>query len=163
MDWAFIATTFKRLISALPLTLEVWALSIVLGGLIGMGVTWARTSGIKPLELFARGYVFVFRGTPLLVQLFVIYYGLASFPAVRASFLWPLLRDAFVCATAQSGAVHRGLSERNLPHGAGGDSARPDRGGAGLRHVARDLVPARDLSRRAAPRPARLHDRTHLR
>ncbi len=99
MDWDFLATTFRRLIAALPLTVEVWALSILLGGVVGMLVAWARTSGIKPLELLARGYVFVFRGTPLLVQLFVIYYGLASFPAVRASWLWPLLRDAFVCAT----------------------------------------------------------------
>ena len=95
----FILTTFNRLIAALPLTLEVWALSIVLGGVIGMGVAGARTSGLKPLEWLARGYVFVFRGTPLLVQLFVIYYGLASFPAVRATIFWPLLRDAFFCAT----------------------------------------------------------------
>jgi octopine/nopaline transport system permease protein len=64
-----------------------------------MLVAWARVSGVGPLEWLARFYVFVFRGTPLLVQLFVIYYGLASFPFVRASFLWPLLRDAFVCAT----------------------------------------------------------------
>ena len=40
----------------------------------------------------------VFRGTPLLIQLFVVYYGLASLPAVRASFAWVFLRDAFNCA-----------------------------------------------------------------
>ena len=40
----------------------------------------------------------VFRGTPLLIQLFVVYYGLASLPAVRASIVWPFLRDAFNCA-----------------------------------------------------------------
>ena len=40
----------------------------------------------------------VFRGTPLLIQLFVVYYGLASLPAVRASFAWGFLRDAFNCA-----------------------------------------------------------------
>jgi octopine/nopaline transport system permease protein len=99
MNGDFLWTTFLRLMSALPLTLQVWALSIVLGGGVGMGVAWARTSGSKPLELCARFYVFVFRGTPLLVQLFVVYYGLASFAAVRASFAWPLLRDAFSCAT----------------------------------------------------------------
>jgi octopine/nopaline transport system permease protein len=99
MDFEFLATTFRRLLAALPLTLDVWALSIVLGGAIALGLTWARASGIKPLEWFARGYVFIFRGSPLLVQLFVVYYGLASFPAVRASIFWPLLRDAFFCAT----------------------------------------------------------------
>jgi octopine/nopaline transport system permease protein len=98
MDGAFLATTFQRLLGALPLTLEVWALSVALGGLVAMALTWARASRIKPLELFARGYVFIFRGAPLLVQLFVVYYGLASFPAVRASIFWPFLRQAFDCA-----------------------------------------------------------------
>ena len=83
---------------ALPLTLEVWFLSVVFGGLLALGLTWARASGIRPLEAFARAYVFVFRGAPLLVQLFVVYYGLASFAAVRASIFWPFLRDAFSCA-----------------------------------------------------------------
>jgi octopine/nopaline transport system permease protein len=98
MDGAFLVATFRRLLAALPLTLEVWALSVALGGLVALAIAWARMSGIKPLEWFARGYVFVFRGAPLLVQLFVVYYGLASFPAVRASVFWPFLRDAFSCA-----------------------------------------------------------------
>jgi octopine/nopaline transport system permease protein len=99
MDVEFLSTTFWRLMAALPLTVEIWALSIVLGGVFALGIAAARASGSKPLELTARAYVFVFRGTPLLVQLFVVYYGLASFPAVRASLVWPLLRDAFFCAT----------------------------------------------------------------
>ena len=98
--WTSISSrkTFVRLLAALPLTLSVWFLSVVLGALVAAGVTWMRVSGIKPLELFARAYVTVFRGTPLLIQLFVVYYGLASLPAVRASFLWPFLREAFNCA-----------------------------------------------------------------
>jgi octopine/nopaline transport system permease protein len=98
MDLDFISHTFARLIAALPLTLTVWLLSVVLGALIAAGVTWLRVSGVKPYASFARGYVLVFRGTPLLIQLFVVYYGLASLPAVRASFVWPVLRDAFNCA-----------------------------------------------------------------
>jgi arginine/ornithine transport system permease protein len=43
-------------------------------------------------------YTYVFRGTPLLVQLFVIYHGFAQFPALRDSILWPLLREAWFCA-----------------------------------------------------------------
>ena len=53
-----------------------------------------RVSGSKPLEIVARAYVAVFRGTPLLIQLFIVYYGLASLPAVRHSIFWPFLRDA---------------------------------------------------------------------
>jgi octopine/nopaline transport system permease protein len=98
MDFDFISKTFVRLLAALPLTLSVWFLSVVVGGFIAAGVTWMRVSGVKPLELFARAYILVFRGTPLLIQLFVVYYGLASLPAVRASFAWGFLRDAFNCA-----------------------------------------------------------------
>jgi octopine/nopaline transport system permease protein len=98
MDWGFIGASFVRLIGALPLTLEVWALSVILGGIIAGGVTWMRASGSKPLEMFARAYVAIFRGTPLLIQLFIVYYGLASLPAVRGSLFWPFLRDAFDCA-----------------------------------------------------------------
>ncbi len=98
MAFDFITKSFVRLLAALPLTLSVWFLSVVLGGLIAAGVAWMRVSGSKPLELIARGYVMVFRGTPLLIQLFVVYYGLASLPAVRASLFWPFLREAFNCA-----------------------------------------------------------------
>ena len=99
MDPDFLWTTFVQLIHALHITLGVWLLSVSFGALIGAGVTWMRISGVKPLEFFARVYIFVFRGAPLLVQLFAVYYGLASFPVVRASIFWPLLRDAFFCAT----------------------------------------------------------------
>jgi octopine/nopaline transport system permease protein len=98
MDPGFVVATFWRLMAALPLTLEVWALSVLIGGVIAMGLTWMRVSGSKPLAALSRGYVFVFRGSPLLIQLFVIYYGLSSFAFIRQSFVWPLLRDAFPCA-----------------------------------------------------------------
>jgi len=98
MDPGFVVATFWRLMAALPLTLEVWALSILIGGVIAMGLTWMRVGRSKPLAALSRGYVFVFRGSPLLIQLFVIYYGLSSFAFIRRSFLWPLLRDAFPCA-----------------------------------------------------------------
>jgi octopine/nopaline transport system permease protein len=98
MDSGFAVTSFVRLIGALPLTLEVWALSVSLGALVAAGVTWMRASESKPLKAIARAYVAVFRGTPLLIQLFIIYYGLASLPLVRASLFWPFLRNAFDCA-----------------------------------------------------------------
>jgi octopine/nopaline transport system permease protein len=98
MDVTFLSNTFFRLIGALPVTLEVWALSVALGAIIAAGVTWMRVGDNRPLQFLARVYIFVFRGAPLLVQLFVFYYGLSSFPAVRHSIFWPLLRDAFSCA-----------------------------------------------------------------
>ncbi len=97
MDWTFVGATFMRLIAAVPLTLAVWALSVILGAIVAGAVAWMRVSDSKLLQMFARAYVAVFRGTPLLIQLFIIYYGLASLPAVRASIFWPFLRDAFNC------------------------------------------------------------------
>ncbi|MDE2017540.1 MAG: ABC transporter permease subunit, partial [Hyphomicrobiales bacterium] len=95
---AFLLDTFGKLLAALPLTLEVWALSMLVGGAVAAGVTWARLAGGPVGAAFGRAYVFVFRGAPLLVQLFFVYYGLASIGAVRTSVFWPFLRDAFDCA-----------------------------------------------------------------
>jgi len=124
MDLTFIGETFWRLMGALPVTLEVWALSVSIGCVLAMGLTWMRVSGSKPLEMFARAYIFVFRGSPLLIQLFVIYYGLSSFALVRASIFWPFLRDAFYCAVlslalctaAYSSEIFRGALAA-VPHG----------------------------------------------
>ncbi|PDS76740.1 ABC transporter permease [Rhizobium sp. L43] len=98
MDWQFLFETFVSLISAIPLTLELAATSIALGAVLALGLALCRLSGILVLEWFARAYVFVFRGTPLLVQIFLIYYGLGQFPEVRHSFLWPFLREPYWCA-----------------------------------------------------------------
>jgi octopine/nopaline transport system permease protein len=57
-----------------------------------------RVSGIVPLDWLARLYIFVFRGTPLLVQIFLIYYGLGQFREVRHSMFWFVLRDPYWCA-----------------------------------------------------------------
>src|SRR5262249_31444458 len=57
-----------------------------------------RLSGIWVLDWSARAYVFVFRGSPLLVQMFLIYYGLGQFEAVRESIFWTFLRQPFWCA-----------------------------------------------------------------
>ena len=98
MDFPFLSATMLRLLAVLPLTLELWALSILFGGLLALGLTWMRGRKDKILPNMARAYVFVFRGTPLLVQLFLIYYGLGSMKEVQQSFLWPFLREPFYCA-----------------------------------------------------------------
>jgi octopine/nopaline transport system permease protein len=98
MDWGFLTETFLSLISAIPLTLTLAVTSIALGAILALAIALCRLSGVLALEWFARAYVFVFRGTPLLVQIFLIYYGLGQFAAVRHSFLWPLLREAYWCA-----------------------------------------------------------------
>ena len=98
MDFDFLATTFVKLIAVLPLTLELWALSVICGAVLALGLTFLRTRKDRILPNISRFYVFVFRGTPLLVQLFVIYYGLGQITWIRTSFLWPFLREPFFCA-----------------------------------------------------------------
>lgn len=98
MDYEFFLDTVTQLLEALPTTLGLFACSIALGGVLAAGLTWMRFSRIAPLVQFSRAYVFVFRGSPLLVQLFLIYYGVGQFQAVRESLLWPVLADPFYCA-----------------------------------------------------------------
>lgn len=98
MDFAFLQEAFLRIIPGIPLTLQLAAESVLLGLVLALGLAGMRLSGIAPLDWLARGYVFVFRGTPLLIQIFLIYYGLAQFPEVRASFLWPFLREPYWCS-----------------------------------------------------------------
>jgi len=97
-DFAFLSSTFIKLVGAVPMTLGLFAASVSLGAVFALGLTWCRVSGGPLLSAFARAYVFVFRGSPLLIQMFLIYYGLGQFPAVRHSLFWPVLRDPFSCA-----------------------------------------------------------------
>lgn len=98
MDWTFLQETFVSLVSAVPLTLLLALNAIALGSVLAVGIAVARFSTIAPLRWLAQAYVFIFRGTPLLVQLFIIYYGLSQFPAIRHSPLWPILREPYWCA-----------------------------------------------------------------
>src|SRR5450755_3916002 len=98
MDRVFLVDTMVKLFAVVPLTLLLWVLSITIGGVLALGLTWMRVSGRPMLQRAARGYVFVFRGSPLLVQMFLIYYGLGQFAFVRGSIFWPVLRDPFSCA-----------------------------------------------------------------
>jgi arginine/ornithine transport system permease protein len=57
-----------------------------------------RVAGPAPVRFAIWLFIYFFRGTPLLVQLFMIYYGLGQFEVVRTSVAWPLLREAWFCA-----------------------------------------------------------------
>ena len=98
MELAFLVDTTGRLLSGVPLLLKLWALSVAIGAVLAIAIALLRLSGVKPLEWLAGFYVFVFRGTPLLVQIFLIYYGLSQFPEIRQSFLWVFLREPYWCA-----------------------------------------------------------------
>jgi octopine/nopaline transport system permease protein len=99
MDLAFMRDTFVSLLAGLPLTLNLAFTSVVLGAVVAMVLALMRMSGITVLDAIARAYVFVFRGTPLLVQIFLIYYGLGQFrPTLQEWGLWGFFREPYWCA-----------------------------------------------------------------
>ncbi len=57
-----------------------------------------RLSGKWYLSFPAQVYIYIFRGTPILVQIFIIYYGLPQFGFIRGSIFWPILREPMGCA-----------------------------------------------------------------
>lgn len=98
LDLPFMFDSFFQLCRGIPLTLQLMALSVISGAVLATILATMRLSGNLILDLIARGYIFVLRGTPLLVQLYIIYYGLSQFPELRRSFLWPFLREPYWCA-----------------------------------------------------------------
>lgn len=81
-------------------TLELLTYSTLIGLSLAVPVALARASGGAWVRGVSYGYTYVLRGTPLLTQLFLIYYGLAQLELIRNSFLWPILRDPWPCALA---------------------------------------------------------------
>ncbi|MEM1267891.1 MAG: ABC transporter permease subunit [Pseudomonadota bacterium] len=79
------------------MTLHLTLLAVVIGFAIALPVGLVRALRTRG-HLLAEGYVTLFRGTPLLVQLYLVYFGLAQFDVVRESLFWPILREAWWCA-----------------------------------------------------------------
>ncbi|MEW9836645.1 ABC transporter permease [Mesorhizobium marinum] len=85
--------------SGLKVTLMLVVISTVLGAILSLPIAYARMSGNKVLSAIGYGYVYFFRGTPLLAQTFLIYYGFGSFrPQLEAIGLWSFFREAWYCA-----------------------------------------------------------------
>lgn len=98
MDFDLMAEAFPKILDGLSVTIILSASSLFLGFFLAVGIALMRLSRFRLLSGFAYGYVYVFRGTPLLVQIFLIYYGSGQFAFIRESFLWPFLREAWWCA-----------------------------------------------------------------
>ncbi|MFP3515758.1 ABC transporter permease [Pseudomonas sp. SIMBA_077] len=98
MVWELFLKWLPKLIQGATLTLELTALSVIAGLIVAIPLGIARSSKRWYVRSLPYGYIFFFRGTPLLIQLFLVYYGLGQFEVVRESVLWPYLRDPFWCA-----------------------------------------------------------------
>jgi len=99
MDWQVLIDYFPLMISGLWLTFKLTFLAVVIGLLIALPLTMMKLSRVTMLRLLSESIVFFFRGTPLLVQLFLIYYGSGQFrQTLDAIGLWSYFREAFFCA-----------------------------------------------------------------
>lgn len=98
-NWQVIFKSIPVLLDGAVLTAKMVVISGIIGLFFGIVLALLRLSKSWMVQLLPFCYIFFFRGTPLLVQIFLIYYGLGQFEAVRSSFLWePVLSQAYWCA-----------------------------------------------------------------
>ncbi len=99
MQWDWIIEYAPRLVGGLWLTLELLVLSMFFGMMLAIPIGLVQVTGPWPLAWAARAFCTLIRGTPLLIQLWLVYYGLGSLfpyiPGIRDSMIWPILREAF--------------------------------------------------------------------
>ena len=91
-------TSLPKLLSAAVITLKLLSLSLFFGLIIGLLFAILRLSKNPFINKFAYGYSYVFRGTPLLVQIFIIYFGLGQIEYFRSTFLWVVFKEPYWCA-----------------------------------------------------------------
>jgi arginine/ornithine transport system permease protein len=124
MEFSIIFENIGIYLQGLKTTLVLVSLSLALGLALAVPLAVLRTSKNPLVQAPIRAYVYFFRGSPLLVQMFIVYYGFGQFDAIKESFLWPFFREAYFCAlfafTLNTGAytteIIRGAIEAT-PHG----------------------------------------------
>ena len=125
MDFGIIADSFPRLLNGTWITIQITALSIALGFCLAIPLALMRVSKFRLLSVPTYGFIFYFRGTPLLVQIFLTYYGSGQFQDFLSQVgLWKLFREAYFCSVlsltlntaASSAEIFRGGIE-GVPHG----------------------------------------------
>ena len=98
MDLDLMVSSFPKLLNATLVTLKLLSLSLVFGLILGLFFAILRLSKNIFLNKFSYFYSYIFRGTPLLVQIFIIYFGLGQIEFLRSSFLWIILKEPYWCA-----------------------------------------------------------------
>ncbi len=96
--WEMIVQWAPMLWDGTLLTLQLVGIAVVVGLIFAIPLGLARASRHWYIRALPYSYIFFFRGTPLLLQLFLVYYGLSQFEVVRDSMFWPYLREPYWCA-----------------------------------------------------------------
>jgi arginine/ornithine transport system permease protein len=98
MDLSIILENLPIYFTGLKNTVILVSVSLALGLLLAVPLAILRNYGNPLVQLPIRAFVYFFRGTPLLVQMFLIYYGFGQFDLIKESLLWPFFREAYFCA-----------------------------------------------------------------
>jgi len=98
MNFELIISSFPKMLGAAVITVKLLAFSLAIGLLIGLFFAVLRLNKNIFINKFAYGYSYLFRGTPLLVQIYIIYFGLGQIEFIRSTFLWVILKEPFWCA-----------------------------------------------------------------
>ena len=98
MDLDLMINSLPKLLSATLTTLKLLSLSLIFGLIIGLIFAIMRLSKNKFVSNFSYGFSYIFRGTPLLVQIFIIYFGLGQIEYLRSTILWSILKEPYWCA-----------------------------------------------------------------
>ncbi len=96
--WEMIIRWAPMLWDGTLVTLQLVGIAVIVGLFFAIPLGLARASRHWYIRALPYSYIFFFRGTPLLLQLFLVYYGLSQFDVVRDSVLWPYLREPYWCA-----------------------------------------------------------------
>ncbi|HIP95534.1 MAG TPA: ABC transporter permease [Leucothrix sp.] len=98
MDFSIIIDNLPLLFKGLGLTLQLLAISLVIGFFLSIPLSIMAASRNPWLRIPVKTFIYIFRGTPLLIQVFIIYYGLSQFEWLRESNLWIVFKEAYWCA-----------------------------------------------------------------
>ena len=98
MDFELMINSFPKLLNAALITLKLLSVSLIVGLFIGLLFAILRLNKNIFLNKFSYFYSYIFRGTPLLVQIFIIYFGLGQIEFLRSSILWTILKEPYWCA-----------------------------------------------------------------
>ena len=98
MDLELMINSVPKLLNAAVITLKLLSVSLIIGLFIGLFFAILRLNKNIFINRFAYGYSYVFRGTPLLVQIFIIYFGLGQIEYLRSTVLWVILKEPYWCA-----------------------------------------------------------------
>ena len=120
MDFNAIIENIPLYLEGLWVTVQLVTLSLILGLVLAVPLALAATSSNRLLTYWSRAYIYFFRGTPLLVQMFMIYHGAGQFDLLRESVLWVVFKEAYWCAliafslntAAYTGEMLRGAIEQ---------------------------------------------------